>query len=136
VTTALANKAFALAEENNYQALAEAGLRESTVQIIAHKLGLKHFYCDPDRQQRSDLGIQQENDLRVTAFFKKLADSIVQEKIDESMRRRERFWLAKILEQNVWPTVFICGANHSLAFLDLLGKNNINATLVAQDWIV
>lgn len=132
--TAKANLVVSLAEENSSEALAEAEISESTVQIIANKLGLKHCHCDPDRKIRVQLKIQQENDLRVSAVFGNLTESAIQDKVEESFRIRERYWLGQLLKQNAWPTLFICGANHSLPFLDLLGRRNFEAILVVQDW--
>jgi hypothetical protein len=129
-----ANKIAVLAEENNAEALAEAGVAESTIEITARERGLPHRHCDPDRAERTRLGIRQDNDIRISAFFEGLAESAIQQRINESMRARERYWLERLLELNHWPVLFVCGANHSLHFLELLGTNNVEAALVAQDW--
>lgn len=132
--TVKANGVAALAEENNHQALAEADVSESTIQTIARELGLKHRYCDPDTKTRTELGIRQENQIRISVFPKQLTEAEVQQRLDESMRARERYWLSELVEFNVWPVLFVCGAEHSSPFLNLLRKNNFDAVLVAQDW--
>lgn len=133
-TTVKVNGVAALAEENNLQALAEADVTESTVEVIAHELGLKHRYCDPDMKTRAELGIRQENQIRISAFPERLAEEEVQRRLEESMRDRERYWLSELREFNAWPVLFICGADHSLPFLNLLRMNKLDAVLVAQDW--
>lgn len=132
--TAKANSVAALAEENSLQALAEADVAESTVEIIARELGLKHRYCDPDMKTRAELGIRQKNQIRISVFPAQLTGAEVQQQLEESMRARERYWLSQLEEFNIWPVLYICGANHSLPFLNLLRKSNLDAVLIAQDW--
>lgn len=133
---ALDNKIAAIAEENSHQALADTAIAESTIETIARELGLRHRHCDPDGFTRSSLGIIQENDIRATAFFENIPEMVVQQKIEESMRARERYWLEQILELNVWPTLFICGACHSRAFFELLQTSKIDTVLVSIDCCV
>lgn len=132
---AKANSVAALAEENNLQALEEVGVVESTVKCLAHELGLKHRYCDPDMKTRAALGIRQENQIRISVFPDRLPQEEVQQQLKESMRARERYWLSELVEFNTWPVLYFCGANHSLPFTELLQKNNVATVLVAQDWV-
>ena len=123
-----------LAEENSVAALAEAGVTQSTVELIAHELGLWHRYCDPDMKTRAKLGMLQENEIRISAFPEKLTEEEVQRRLVGSMRDREAYWLSELAEFNTWPVLFVCGAEHSLPFLDLLKGRGINAVFVAEDW--
>ena len=134
VATARAHKVAGVVEENNPQAVAEAEMEESTVQTIARTLGLKHLHCDPDRETRTALDIFQENDIRASAFFEKVNETEIKRRIDESLRKRERYWLTQLQQFDTWPVLFICGANHALPFLDLLRTNNVDTILVARDW--
>lgn len=131
---AKANYVTALAEENNRQALAESGITQSTVETIAHQLGLTHRYCDPDMKMRAALGIRQESTIRISAFPEKLPEVEVQRLLSESLRARENYWLSELMAFNTWPVLYICGADHSLPFIELLQKNSIANVLVAQDW--
>ncbi|MBE0434041.1 hypothetical protein IBX73_11340 [candidate division WOR-3 bacterium] len=124
----------ALAEENSLEALAEAGAAESTVEAVARECGLPHRYCDPENDERSRLGIQQENAIRASAFFQGIGEREIQEQIHESMRARERVWLERLLEWNQWPVLFVCGAIHLSPFMELLKEMNVEAVLVAEDW--
>ncbi|TXI37037.1 MAG: hypothetical protein E6Q59_08465 [Nitrosomonas sp.] len=133
-TTARVYKVVAFAEENNPEALDEKGKKESVIQMMARELAIPHRHCDPDRQKRAVLRIFQENDIRAMAFLEGATESIIQQRIEKSMRDREHYWLEKLQEFNMWPVLFICGAAHSLPFFDLLHANNIDAILLAKDW--
>lgn len=124
----------ALAEENNIEALAEAGISRSTVEALAHELGLKHRYCDPDMKLRAKLGLLQENQIRISAFPIRLSEAEVQRRLCESLRAREAYWLSQLVEFDSWPVLFVCGADHSLPFLSLLQASAYDAELLAQDW--
>ncbi|MER0169889.1 MAG: hypothetical protein DU489_04655 [Nitrosomonas sp.] len=134
VTTARAYKVVAFAEENNPEALDEKGKKESVIQIMAREFAIPHRHCDPDRQKRAVLRISQENDIRAMAFLEGTTESIIQQRIEKSMRDREHYWLEQLQEFKMWPVLFICGAAHSLPFFDLLHANNIDAILLAKDW--
>jgi len=133
-STARDGSVVGLAEENSVEALAEANVAQSTVEVIARKLRLRHRYCDPDMKMRVELGIFQESQIRVSTFPEGLAEEEVQRRFEESMRAREQYWLSDLITFNAWPVLLICGANHSLPFVELLRANNVNAILVAQDW--
>ena len=129
-----AHRIRAIAEENNAQALAEASVEESVPQRIAHTLGLTHQHCDPDRAIRTKLGILQENDIRAQAILKGWPEAVVQEKLAASHRVRERYWLQQLITLNVWPVLFVCGADHSMSLLSLLPEYDVQVELVASDW--
>jgi hypothetical protein len=130
------NGITALAEENSIAALAESNIPRSVIEEIACELGLKHRYCDPDMEVRGRLGIFQENQIRISAFPKQLCEVEVQRRLNESMRAREAYWLSELIKFNEWPVLFVCGANHSMPFIDLLRGNGFDYQLLAQDWMV
>lgn len=123
-----------LAEEYSVENLAEDEITETTIQSIARELELKHRFCDPDMKTRAQLGIRQENQIRVSEFPKQLTDIEVQRRLADSLRARERYWFSELLVFNTWPVLFICGADHSLSFLNLLQTNNLEPVLLARDW--
>jgi hypothetical protein len=134
VNTARGHCVAGLAEEYGLENLAEDEITETTIQTIARELALKHRFCDPDMKTRAQLGIRQENQIRISEFPNKLTEVEVQRRFEESLRARERYWLSELLEFNTWPALFICGADHSLPFLVLLRTNNHEAVLIARDW--
>lgn len=123
-----------IAEENNPQALVEASIEESVLQRIAHTLGLTHQHCDPDRVTRTKLGILQENGIRARAFLERWSERVVQEKLEASHHLREQYWLQQIIALNMWPVLFVCGADHSTSLLSLLSEHDVQVELVASDW--
>ena len=132
--TARKGRVVALAEEYSTEALAEANVAQSTIEVIARELGLQHRYCDPDMKTRARLGMLQENQIRMSAFPDKLAAAEVQRRFEESVRAREQFWLLELVALDAWPVLFVCGANHSLSFVELLRVNKVDTVLVAQGW--
>ena len=117
-----------------HQALAEANIKESVPQHIAQSLELYHRHCDPDRETRMMLGIRQENDIRADGFLQSWAEEIIQEKIEASHCIREQYWLQQLIAFDVWPVLFVCGADHSLALHSLMLKHGVQAQLIAIDW--
>ena len=121
-------------EEFSIDALAEAQIAQTVPYAIARSLNLVHRYCDPDLATRAKLGIQKEGDIRVNAHFNRWAESVIQQKLQASHRARETLWLQQIFELDVWPLLFVCGADHVMSFLTLLREQNIQVELVASDW--
>lgn len=127
-------KAKLLAEEMNLDALEINGRKQSTVSALALDLGIAHVYCDPsqDEQTKMELCVER-NELLFQALH-----GWTQDRIDEAIsiehQKRERFWLSKIFDQNIWPVVFVCGAKHIKTFHALLHTHGIYVHLVAENW--
>lgn len=130
----------AIAEEMSVYALAEHNVTESVAQQVCALLGLRHQFSEPSsRDERFKLGIRQDNDIRAEHM---ISDS-TQEQIEADVlargrvpsdRIRERFWLQKIQEFDVWPLLFICGANHFTSFAALLKASSFNVVEAHPDW--
>ena len=127
----------AMAEEMNKEALAENGCAASIPMQVASELQIPHRFCDPNRAERGKLGIRQENDIRAQAFVSNstLSESEIAARIAESHAKRERYWLEQIRDLDVWPVLFICGADHVTSFCRLLEQQGIATHIVAEDWI-
>jgi hypothetical protein len=123
-----------LAEEYTTQALREQGISETTVETLATGLGIAHCYCDLDREARYGLRIFQENDIRMKGFLKGWTESEISEKIAQSHRARERFWLERLVEMKIWPALFICGAVHARHFAKLLRSKRFDVSLIEEEW--
>ena len=61
----------AVAEEMSEEAVRDRGRQESIALRVARQLGLAHRYCDPETAARDRLGIREESDLHLDAFFEK-----------------------------------------------------------------
>lgn len=123
-----------LAEEYTTQALKEQGVSETTVKTLANSLEIAHCYCDLDRKTRYRLRIFQEHDIRMEGFLKGRTEQEIVERIGQSHRTRERFWLERLREMELWPVLFICGADHASHFANLLRSKRLDVSIVEADW--
>lgn len=48
--------------------------------------------------------------------------------------KRENYWLRELKKQDVWPTLFVCGANHINRFKSLLDSVGRPAHALVEDW--
>jgi hypothetical protein len=63
-------KAFqAIAEEMSLEELANRNVTRSICTQIANELGVCHQYCDPDKEQRSALGLRHKNIIKPMAGY-------------------------------------------------------------------
>lgn len=126
----------AVAEEMNEEALAEKDCAASIPMNVASALQLPHRFCDPNRAERTKLEIRQENEIRVLAWLANsvLSESEIAARVTESYAKRERYWLEQLGSLNVWPVLFICGADHVTSFCNLLKQQSIAAHVAAEDW--
>ena len=134
------NQLAGIAEEMSVSALEEHGVSESVAWQVCASLGLRHQYSEPaSRIERYALGIRQDNDIRAEHFFSDWtqeqieADVLARGRVP-SDRIREDYWLRKVLEFNVWPLLFICGANHFSSFSTLLRTSGIHVVEAYADW--
>ena len=129
-------KVRAVAEEMNKEALAEKACAASIPMQIANALQLPHRFCDPNREERAKLNIHQENDIRIQAWLSQsnLSNSEIAVRVAESHAKREQYWLDQLRELNVWPVLFVCGADHVPQFCQLLKQQGISVHVAAEDW--
>ena len=123
-----------IAEEMNEQGLAEAEKSASVPQLMARSLGLSHVFCEPDRRESVALGIEQENEIRVSAHLNGRSEEDVQIALREQFLKRESVWLQRVEELGAWPVLFICGANHVPSFSALLGQSGVSCEVLHADW--
>lgn len=125
-----------IAEECNHEALANLGIQKSSVEDIAAKLSLPHHYCDPDMKTRNSLGIYQENRIRALAHLhdEELSEEVIQRRTRESLIRREHYWANELKALNIWPVLFVCGANHAQSFATVLDIHGLIGVIKEQDW--
>jgi len=123
-----------LAEELNQQALEEVDKNTSVVQMVAAEQAMPHLFCEPDRQERHQLGIRTENDIRISAFPKTLTEDVVQALSTESWRHREMEWLRRLDAVKSEVVLFVCGANHIPTFVPLAQEQGFAITVVHAAW--
>lgn len=128
------HRVAAIAEEMSEDALAENGVTQSVGHQIALARGLAHRYCDPSRNKRVVMYVLQESDIRKTGFLQSWEPGRIESEIRSSHAIRERYWLDRLSELDIWPALFVCGANHVSYFRDLLEKQGFEVTVAADDW--
>tara|TARA_R110002049_G_scaffold20717_3_gene75893 strand:- start:23902 stop:24390 length:489 start_codon:yes stop_codon:yes gene_type:complete len=124
----------AIAEEMSNEALVENNCEASIPMQVANALRLPHRFCDPNSAERTSLGIRQENDILISAFQGNLSETEVADRLAENHSKRESYWLDQLCDLNLWPVLFVCGANHVGSFCGLLRHENIAARVAAEDW--
>src|ERR1700733_2733361 len=116
-------EAKAIAEEMSDDALKEFNVSESTAQKLCREIGLKHQLSEPSLELRAQLGIQGPNDIKLKGFYEDWEEQRIEAEIRKSFEKKERYWFEQICVLNIWPVVFICGANHCDSFTTLLQTN-------------
>ena len=128
------NRIALLAEENCIQAVKENELHESVLQLVARSHDIDHLFCELDRKARSERRMGPEDNIRVSGILNSSSPEKIEQLIQDSYRRREAHWLQCIMQKELWPTLFICGANHSEPFHKLVSQSNTHAVLLSDDW--
>lgn len=126
-----------VAEEMNEEALAEVERNESIPQRVARELSLTHLFCDPNRKQRRDRGLLQENDIEIQKFFDPtISKDEIERRKREALTGREQYWLERLqtVPESEWPVLFICGANHVKSFTGILEGKGFSVERIAHDW--
>jgi hypothetical protein len=124
----------AVAEEMSREGLERRGATESVCKRVADKRSLRHRYCDPDRQTRSRLDIQDENLIRALGQMSGKSDQETDHQICEAHSQREQYWLDRLLELDLWPVLFVCGANHVDTFAAKAMACRRTVGVLHRDW--
>jgi hypothetical protein len=106
-TTALG--ASTLAEEFSEDAMRLGCASVATVQEVARKLGIRHLFCDPGKDERSRLGIS-------------------------SNAQREAYWEEKILPFRKEEIIFVCGDDHVAPFSAVLRQHGWKCDVLSEGW--
>jgi hypothetical protein len=106
---------------------------------VAKSLGLHPLPCDPDKKMRKQLGIVNRSDLRANKFraapeVTPMFDAADCAEINRSDRIREGYWIDRLLELDVWPVLFVCGALHSLSLCIALQERGLEGLIAEEDW--
>ena len=121
----------AIAEEMSRDAVNEAGSPRTVPKEVAEELRLKHKYCDPGRETRVKLGIQDKNEIRMAAF---IADRDLSEVLKDRERKRERYWLKQLESLDTFPVFFVCGYCHVYSFKELLECHGFKTKILESNW--
>jgi len=140
---------LALCDEHHVSAIAEEMTLESLGQRndengeiitasvparVAVARRMPHQYSDATDAIRKARGIQVCGDIKVMIDLREITprEGAVQWRAE--LAKRENYWLEQITAFNCWPLLFVCGANHSIYFADLLVAQGVDAEVAYRDW--
>lgn len=123
-----------IAEEMTEMALNNKGVKETIFASVAKSLGIDHDQSiDLDSNERLKLGIDDYSIGNISArenggVADQSAINLLNKHLSDPIR--ERVWYAKLLGKNLWPAIFICGAEHveNLADLVKMFGQEVNVT--------
>ena len=122
----------AISEENSLEA--QKDLSHSLPYEIAQSLKVTHQYCDPNRAKRNELGIRQEPDIRASHILDDAGEDDIKNEVVKSHQLREKYWLKEIVQQNLWPTLLICGASHVDSVARQAFGLGLKGQVLNKDW--
>jgi len=99
-----------LGEEWFKDLLKENGVATTITQGVATKHKIDHRFCDPNRDERRDIG-----------WFSKKDDD-----------KREKFWLEKMKDKTEENIIFVCGADHLGSFSTLLSDSGLHCEVFSK----
>jgi len=98
-------------------------------------MSLVHRYCDPGSSIRKKLGVaEDEADIYLRGRFQGLDEKEVQTMIGDDRKKREQYWVKEIKDLGVFPVLFICGANHTLSFADMVSLGGLSGEVLCENW--
>jgi hypothetical protein len=124
----------AIGEELSEDALAEKQKTSSVCREIAVSRNIAHHYCDPSLEQRKVLGVLQENPIRIDGWLKGWPPEKIEQEIRASYSIREHYWRDQLEILDLWPALFVCGAEHVVHFRELVEKHGIEVIVATDDW--
>lgn len=141
-----------LCQKENIRSIAEE-IDENAISIVAkqvcNKFSINHLMIDPKPSDYQMLGITPYNRIQYEVMSIYDLDKVPSddnntptEALIEFESRvasdhnlpREQVWLNRILTNDVWPVLVICGANHFKSFCNLLTQNGVQVTRCASNW--
>lgn len=123
-----------IAEEMNTEGLIRYKSTQSIPSQVATALQLPHRDCDPTASERSRAGIIGSGEVLLDAQMNGLTQEETAERLTIEEIKREQYWIKKLQEQKVWPTLFVCGANHANRFKLLLDSAGHPAHTLVANW--
>ena len=89
--------ATVIAEESNEDVLSKFEAKKSVAYTVASQMNIKHLFCEPSNFEREQLGIKSTGN-------------------PDDFRKREDFWLKKLVTLKEERILFILGAGHVESF--------------------
>ena len=138
-----------LCKDYNIKSIAEETRHdcETIGKNISIQLSIPHIIIEPKISEYDSLGIEHVHKIvyelctrpgielfpDIKDFSTELKDEYY-ERLQKHMRNREKIWLEKIKDHNVYPLLITCGADHFECFADLLEQNHISVIPESSKW--
>jgi hypothetical protein len=129
-----AHRIKAIGEEMSISVLRDFNRTESIPEKFATTHGKCHKYCDPDSAEQQRLGIRGDQCVRYHVRDHNLSQEQIKQLLLVEDSKRERYWLCKVKELNVWPLLFICGSDHVRSFAQLLSTVATAVHVAHENW--
>ncbi|MBY0238544.1 MAG: hypothetical protein K2X55_04445 [Burkholderiaceae bacterium] len=128
---------LAIAEEIDSVGLRKHSVTETIGAQVCRYLQIQSAYCDASWEDRVELrkSFPAFEPIDTTLSAQQLAECELEFEDRYMPPARERFWLAKILQLESWPLLFICGSDHFDTFGALLRENGIQVINGPADWV-
>lgn len=125
-----------IAEEMPQDALRRYGVTETVGNRIAKDLSIVYHNVDLNLEERNLLSL---SDSSMASFVHKQGfrdgGSAFRNRFTKMVYHvRERCWCTRIIAQEEWPTLFICGADHVVAVHRLWRSLRLKGEIVHQDY--
>lgn len=109
-----------VAEEMSHEALSLFQATTSVCKEVADAIHIQHRYCDPSSDEQRSLGIAHPGKASLGAFSPSCDYHEPDPEVRAANAIRERRWLEHLMEVDLWPVLFVCGAHHTSSFQALL----------------
>lgn len=126
-----------IAEEMTEDGLKDKIVTETIFASVADELDIPNPYIDIDHRRRSELHI---DDYSLGMFAAAETGGFAEQKVIDLFTNellhpvRERVWYANLLKLGVWPSLFICGADHVPAIYELCINLGQDVEIAANDY--
>lgn len=122
-----------IAEEMSEDALSAFETTETNGHQVAKNKNIQHRYVDLTGSERSQFGNDRFSLHQIGQAAKMSAPQFAAlERFTEELR--EYVWLTRLLAINIWPTLFVCGANHGPRVTHLFNSVGKFAVLEINDY--
>jgi hypothetical protein len=124
----------ALGEEMNREVLAKGNTPETVGERVARRLGLAHIYCDPTEAERMSMGTTTVPKIHAQAWRLDWSDEETARQLATHNDLVEGYWFGRIRELDLWPMLFMCGAEHVSSFSRRASQQGHEVVIADKDW--
>lgn len=127
-----------IGEELNREALRRFRAAHSTAELAAKSAKIQHLFCDPDTEERSNLGIPTTEQLAQILGHDpcNLPHKEVMKAVDLESQKywsaRESNWLEKLQRETRGRAIFIFGSKHVDTFSTILRLHSVKYTIITN----